>query len=188
MGQPSLLLLLILLYHKKNELSRGACDCGKGLARSAVVDALGDSLDLGDGSVFPKIQNHRNQQIRRPADDLAQVDSVHSQDGHQRIGQNGANGASQKTDVKDRVDRPQASQIGMEHVTRSFQATYYMTPKQYFDRRVMNIALEELKNGARVYEVAEALNYSSAYAFSKAFKKKTGMSPEKYVKTYLKTE
>ena len=107
------------------------------------------------------------------------------------------NSAAERT--KEYLDRLSGTTLSMkdlcndlgysrEHVTRSFQAMYYMTPKQYFDRRVMNIALEELKNGARVYEVAESLNYSSAYAFSKAFKKKTGMSPEKYVKTYLKTE
>lgn len=70
-----------------------------------------------------------------------------------------------------------------EHITRSFHTMYHVTPKQYFNQRVMNVALEELMGGARVYEVAEALHYSSAYAFSKAFKKHFGLSPEKYLCT-----
>ena len=70
-----------------------------------------------------------------------------------------------------------------EHITREFRATYHMTPKQYFNLRVMNVALEKLISGAKVYEVAEALNYSTAYAFSKAFKKRFGLSPEKYIRT-----
>ncbi|MBQ9761216.1 MAG: helix-turn-helix transcriptional regulator [Clostridia bacterium] len=70
-----------------------------------------------------------------------------------------------------------------EHITRSFLSEYQLTPKQYFNERRMRDALERLQSGARVCEVAEALNYASSYSFSKAFKKQFGLSPEKYLKT-----
>ena len=72
-----------------------------------------------------------------------------------------------------------------EHITRSFHAMYHVTPKQYITARIMNVALEELKKGGRVCEVAETLEYSSAYAFSKAFKNYFGLSPEKYLRTLI---
>lgn len=70
-----------------------------------------------------------------------------------------------------------------EHITRSFFNVYRLTPKQYFNTQKMNVALEKLKTGARVYEVAYDLGYSNSYAFSKAFKKHFGLSPEKYLVT-----
>ena len=81
------------------------------------------------------------------------------------------------------ADLSRALGYSREHITREFHAMYHITPKQYFNLRIMNIALEELIRGARVYEVAESLNYSTAHAFSKAFKKRFGLSPEKYVRT-----
>ena len=84
------------------------------------------------------------------------------------------------------VDMAEISRIlgySREYITRSFQEVYHMTPKQYFNIRMMDKALEQLINGAKVYEVAEFLSYSSPYAFSKAFKKRYGLSPEKYIRT-----
>ena len=72
-----------------------------------------------------------------------------------------------------------------EHITRAFSATYHITPKQYFNTRRMNLALSELVNGKRIYEVAEMLGFSSQYSFSKAFKKHFGLSPEKYLPTLM---
>ena len=68
-----------------------------------------------------------------------------------------------------------------EHITRSFQATYHITPKRYFEIGRMNVALKKLKDGKRVWEVAEELHFASPYSFSKAFKKHFGRSPEKYI-------
>lgn len=72
-----------------------------------------------------------------------------------------------------------------EYMTRQFRMAYHMTPMQYFNQRRMNAALERLLAGARVREVAEELQYSSAYAFSKAFRKHFGLSPGKYVSSLV---
>ena len=70
-----------------------------------------------------------------------------------------------------------------EYLTRQFRLSYHMTPMQYFNQRKMNASLEKLLSGAQVKEIAEELHYSSAYAFSKAFKNYFGLSPEKYLYT-----
>ena len=70
-----------------------------------------------------------------------------------------------------------------EHLTRSFLTAYGTTPKQYLHLQRMNAALEDLTAGQKVGTVAEALQYATPYAFSKAFKKHFGLSPEKYMQT-----
>ena len=75
-----------------------------------------------------------------------------------------------------------------EHITRAFSSVYHVTPKQYLNTRRMNLALSELVNGKRIYEVAEEVGFSSQYAFSKAFKKYFGLSPEKYLPTLSNIE
>ena len=72
-----------------------------------------------------------------------------------------------------------------EHITRAFTAAYHVTPKQYLNTHRMNLALSELVNGKKIYEVAEEIGFSSQYAFSKAFKKYFGLSPEKYLPTLM---
>ena len=73
-----------------------------------------------------------------------------------------------------------------EYMTRQFRMTYHMTPLQYFNGRKMNASLERLLLGVPIREISQEMNYSSAYAFSKAFKKHFGLSPEKYLKTLTK--
>lgn len=70
-----------------------------------------------------------------------------------------------------------------EYITRQFQLEYRMTPVQYFNQRKMNIALEKMIGGASVKKIADELNYSSPFAFSKSFKKFFGLSPKKYLST-----
>jgi AraC-like DNA-binding protein len=72
-----------------------------------------------------------------------------------------------------------------EHITRAFASVYHVTPKQYLNTHRMNIALSELVNGKKIYEVAEEVGFSSQYSFSKAFKKYFGLSPEKYLPTLM---
>lgn len=69
-----------------------------------------------------------------------------------------------------------------EHITRSFLSAYRITPKQYFNQRRMNCGLQRLLLGHKLADVAEYLNFSSPYSFSKAFKKHFGQAPRSYVK------
>ena len=71
-----------------------------------------------------------------------------------------------------------------EYITRSFTATYNMTPRQYLISRKMELALRSLEDGKLVKEVSDNYGYSSPYSFSKAFKRYYGMSPETYMKTF----
>ena len=70
-----------------------------------------------------------------------------------------------------------------EHITRRFSTAYHVTPKQYFNRWRMEIALEQLCCGIRINVISEMLSFSTPYAFSKAFKQHFGLSPEKYLQT-----
>ena len=84
------------------------------------------------------------------------------------------------------IDMAQLSrEIGYsrEHITRSFLDAYNTTPKQYIQTKRMNAALEYLLRGERIGDISEKIGYQSAYAFSKAFKKHFGLSPEPYIKT-----
>ena len=68
-----------------------------------------------------------------------------------------------------------------EHLSRSFQAEYGITPKKYFNLQRMNLGLKLLLEGKSVTETSELLNYATPYSFSKAFKNHFGFSPEKYL-------
>lgn len=69
------------------------------------------------------------------------------------------------------------------HINRVFFDAYQMTPIRYLNNRRLNLGLQELLNGIPVTEISALLEYSSAAAFSKAFKLKFGLSPEKYLST-----
>lgn len=70
-----------------------------------------------------------------------------------------------------------------EYLTRTFSEEFRITPKQYFFIRRITKGFNLLLSGKSVTEVADALSYSSPFAFSKAFKQHYGLSPENYLKT-----
>ncbi len=67
-----------------------------------------------------------------------------------------------------------------EYVTRIFHSAYQITPIQYYNAKRMKLALEMLLDGETVTAIAERFNFSSPYAFSKAFKSHFGSSPLRY--------
>lgn len=57
------------------------------------------------------------------------------------------------------------------------------TLNNYYQERRLKAAEILVRDGLSVTEIAEILNYSSIYTFSRAFKNKYGLSPLKYLKT-----
>ena len=75
-----------------------------------------------------------------------------------------------------------------EHIIRDFSAAYGITPKKYFTATRMNAGLEHLISGKSVKETSILLNFSSPYAFSKAFKNHFGSSPNQYLPSLEKDQ
>lgn len=66
------------------------------------------------------------------------------------------------------------------YISKLFNKTSGQTLAEYYLSRRMDTAKTMLEQGYSCSMVAEALNYSQIYAFSKAFKKHFGISPMEY--------
>lgn len=74
------------------------------------------------------------------------------------------------------------------YICRLFQRFDHTTPYQYLMRLKMNHATELLlDSGLLVKEVAERLNFSDPYNFSRAFKNTFGLSPAQFVQRSKRT-
>ena len=67
-----------------------------------------------------------------------------------------------------------------EHFSRRFAARTGITPKQLIDRFVTGRCLTLLGEGRSFKEIAEMLEFSSEFAFSRYFKRNTGESPRNW--------
>ena len=57
-----------------------------------------------------------------------------------------------------------------------------MTIAEYYQNRRLETAKLLINSGdLKITNIAERLNYSSLFAFSKAFKKKYGIAPKNYI-------
>ena len=69
------------------------------------------------------------------------------------------------------------------YLSALYKKTTSNTLAEYYREKKLEIArLLVLEKKLKIGEIAEMLNYTSVYAFSKAFKKRFGMSPENYWK------
>lgn len=69
------------------------------------------------------------------------------------------------------------------YLSSVFKKTTSNTLLNYYNKKKMDVAkLLILKNKIKITEIAEKLNYSSVYSFSKAFAKYYGTSPRNYFK------
>ena len=71
------------------------------------------------------------------------------------------------------------------HLAHVFKEQIGMSLYQYYDKKRFDCAQELLRTtNARISEIAEKLSYQSVNAFSKAFRKRFGISPSEYITTY----
>ena len=69
------------------------------------------------------------------------------------------------------------------HISRAFSA-YTGTPIiKYYNQKRLEYAKDMLREGASVTSIANELNFSSIYAFSRFFKSAAGCSPTKYLQS-----
>ncbi len=78
--------------------------------------------------------------------------------------------------------------MDVAYICRLFQRFDHTTPYQYLMRLKMNHATELLlDSGLLVKEVAESLNFSDPYNFSRSFKNTFGLSPAQFVQRSKRT-
>ena len=73
--------------------------------------------------------------------------------------------------------------LSAKHLNRLFHHDLHASPRQYFEKRRLQHAQEQLRmRGARVKEVAYHLGFSYLPHFSKWFKSASGQTPREYAK------
>lgn len=78
-----------------------------------------------------------------------------------------------------------AARYSTAQFTRRFKELFGMPPGQYAARARIDVARRLLTlDGLSVKETAYSLDYSSPYAFSRQFKRMTGVSPIRYAQTH----
>lgn len=70
------------------------------------------------------------------------------------------------------------------HISKVFKKAYGVTPSDYLLSKKTECACNLLKEGAKLEEIADVLGYSTAFNFSRAFKNRTGLSPNTYRKQF----
>lgn len=76
-----------------------------------------------------------------------------------------------------------ASQVGLsvEHLTRLFHRDMQISPRQYFEKKRLNHAKEQLRQkGIRIKEVAYNLGFDHLPHFSRWFRGASGQTPRQY--------
>ena len=71
------------------------------------------------------------------------------------------------------------------YLEREFKAEYGISIIAYRNERALNSAAELLRDHS-ISGIAEALGFSSIYAFSRAFRTRFGLSPTEYRKQMMK--
>lgn len=77
-----------------------------------------------------------------------------------------------------------ADEVGLSpfHLQRLFRATYGVSPREFGENLRMLAAKEMLRSGAKPIEIFAVLHYSELSAFSRAFKRRQGLSPSAFCK------
>lgn len=79
--------------------------------------------------------------------------------------------------------------LNRSYISTLFRREVHFAPQEYLTRLRMEKAARMLEGTRRpVNEIADAVGYEDALAFSKAFKRRYGQSPRKYRSVYLRTQ
>lgn len=79
--------------------------------------------------------------------------------------------------------------ISRSYLYSLFQRELKISPQQFLTRAKINKARELLiKTDMSVADISSVSGYKNAFAFSRAFKQSTGLSPREYRKTYCRPE
>jgi AraC-like DNA-binding protein len=72
------------------------------------------------------------------------------------------------------------------HLCRIFKERHGSTISEYLHEKQLSYAAEKLLEGMRISDIFEAIGYTNTANFSRAFKKRFGISPGEYKKLYTK--
>lgn len=85
------------------------------------------------------------------------------------------------TTINDVSSLSEVFNYNYSYLSRCFKKCMHISISQYFNDKKLGIAKKLLEAGElSVSEIAAQLNYSTIYVFSRAFKNKYGVSPQKY--------
>ena len=83
--------------------------------------------------------------------------------------------------IKNLNDLAEVFSYNYSYLSTLFKSTMEITLNDYYHNRRLDAARLLIDEGEfSITAISEKLNYSSLYAFSKAFKNKYGSSPKKY--------
>lgn len=85
-------------------------------------------------------------------------------------------------DKKTTDELAQYAGIGRNLLQQAFRQLYDTNIKEYYTVQKMTCAMEKLKEGIAIRQVARQCRYRSHSAFTTAFRNKFGMSPLKWLK------
>lgn len=74
----------------------------------------------------------------------------------------------------------QIAQYSRAHFIQEFTHTYGIPPQKYVVKARISQAIVMLMNNEKIYHIAYKIGYDNPKSFARAFKRETGLSPQKY--------
>lgn len=71
-------------------------------------------------------------------------------------------------------------QYSRAHFIQEFTKAYGISPQKYVVKVRISLAIQMLMNNEKIYNIAYKVGYDNPKSFARAFKRETGISPQKY--------
>ena len=71
-------------------------------------------------------------------------------------------------------------QYSRAHFIQEFTKAYGISPQKYVVKVRISQAIQMLMNNEKIYNIAYKVGYDNPKSFARAFKRETGISPQKY--------